>query len=123
MSYYMHSLPGRLRLKSPIAKRNNGAALEIKKILSSIYGIATVDINPTTGSILINYNHKTVKHNDIVELLQRKGYFDASSALTNDQYIKRSASNAGNALGKVVLGTFFEKAFEGSALSLLGLLI
>lgn len=123
MSYYLHNVPGRLRLKSPIVRRNNEAASEIKKALSSISGIATVDINLLTGSILINYNTKAVNYKDIVAILQRKGYFDSSRALTNDQYIKSSASNAGNILGKAVFGTFFEKAFEGSALSLLAVLI
>jgi copper chaperone CopZ len=123
MSYYIHNVPGRLRIKSPIVRRNDNAASDIRKGLSEMSGIATVDINLTTGSILINYNSKVVKSKDIVALLQRKGYFDASKAQTNDQYIKTAASKAGSVLGKVVLGTFVEKAFEGSALSLLGILL
>lgn len=123
MSYYLHNVPGRLRLKSPLVRRNNEAASEIKKALSSISGIATVDINLITGSILINYNTKAVNYKDIVALLQRKGYFDASRALTNDQYIKTSASKAGKVIGKALFGTFLENALEGSALSLLAVFI
>jgi copper chaperone CopZ len=123
MSYYIHNVPGRLRIKSPVVRRNDHAASEIRKALSEIGGIATVDINLTTGSILINYNPKVVKSQDIAALLQRKGYFDAARAQTNDQYIRTAASKAGSLLGKAVLGTFVEKAFEGSALSLLGILL
>jgi copper chaperone CopZ len=123
MSYYIHNVPGRLRIKSPIVRRNDNAASEIRKALSEMSGIATVDINLTTGSILINYNPKVVKSKDIVALLQRKGYFDAGKAQTNDQYIKTAASKAGSVLGKAVLGTFVEKAFEGSALSIIGILL
>lgn len=123
MSYYVHNVPGRLRVKTPAVKRNKDVADEIRKTLSTINGIATVDINLTTGSILINYNPATVQYKDIVGMLQRKGYFDTSKAITNDQYIQTAASKAGNIVGKAIFGTFVEKAFEGSALSLITLLI
>jgi copper chaperone CopZ len=116
-------VPGRLRLKTPAVKKNKDAADEIKKILSTMNGIATVDINLTTGSILINYNPKAIQNKDIISALQRKGYFDSSKAITNDQYIQRAASKAGNIVGKAVFGTFVDSALEGSALSLITLLI
>ena len=63
-------------------------------------GIATVDINLVTGSILVNYNPKAVHEKDIIGLLQRKGYFDAAKALTSDQYLQGVASKAGNIVGR-----------------------
>jgi cation transport ATPase len=123
MSYYMHNVPGRLRIKSPLLKRKSGAADELKKTLSTMQGIAAVDFNPTTGSLLINYNHRTTSHQDIVRLLERKGYFDSAKATTNDQYINTAAEKTGRVIGKVALGLAVEKAFEGSALSLLALLL
>lgn len=123
MSYYIHNVPGRLRLKSPLVKKNTEVADDIRKTLSTIQGIATVEINLTTGSVLVNFNPKQINHKDIVSLLQRKGYFDASQALTNDQYIHRAASRAGSVVGKAVVGTFVDIALEGSALSLITLLI
>ena len=123
MSHYIHNVPGRLRVKSPAVKRNQDAADEIKKSLSTLQGIATVDINLTTGSILVNYNAKTIHHEDIVRLLQRKGYFDPSKAINNDEYIHQAASKAGDVVGRAIFGTFIETALEGSALSLLTFLI
>jgi len=123
MSYYIHNVPGRLRVKSPAVRRNQDAADEIRKSLSTLQGIATVDINLTTGSILVNYNSKTIQHGDIVSLLQRKGYFDPSKAINNDQFIHQAASKAGDVVGRAIFGTFVEKALEGSALSLLTILI
>ncbi len=123
MSYYMHNVPGRLRVKSPLLKRNAGAAEELKKTLSTMPGIAAVDFNPTTGSLLINYNHKAASHQDIVRLLERKGYFDSTKASTNEQYINTAAEKTGRVIGKAALGLAVEKAFEGTALSLLALLL
>jgi copper chaperone CopZ len=123
MSYYIHNVPGRLRVKSPLLKRNSAAADELKKILSTVQGIATVDFNPMTGSLLINYNHKVASHEDIVRLLERKGYFDRTKATTNEKYIHAAAKKTGRLIGKAALGMALERAFEGSALSLLSLLI
>ncbi len=123
MSYYMHNVPGRLRIKSPVIKNNKNVADELKKSLSTLHGIATVDINLTTGSLLVNYNSKSVKHMDIVDILQRKGYFDASKAATNDEYLHSAASKAGALIGKSIFGTFAGMALEGTPLAFLAILI
>jgi len=123
MSYYIHNVPGRLRIKSPVIKNNKDIADELKKSLSTIQGIAAVDINPTTGSLLVNYNYKIVKYNDIVDLLQRKGYFDASKAINNDEYLQRAAEKAGNIIGKSMFSTFAGMALEKTPFSFLTILI
>jgi copper chaperone CopZ len=123
MSYYMHNVPGRLRIKSPVIKNNKNVADELKKTLSMLHGIATVDINLTTGSLLVNYNSMSVKHTDIVDILQRKGYFDASKAVNNDEYLHKAASKAGAVIGKSIFGAFAGMALEGTPLAFLAILI
>lgn len=123
MSYYIHNVPGRLRIKTPAVKKNQNAADNIRKMLGTINGIAVVEINILTGSILVNYNPAAVHFNDIVNLLQKKGYFDASQALTNDEYIHKASSRIGSIVGKAVFGAVVEKGLEGSALSFLFALI
>ena len=123
MSYYLHNVPGRLRIKSPLLRRNNEAGDEVKKALSSIQGVAAVDFNPMTGSLLINYNFKTTKHEDIIGLLERKGYFDRTRVTTNEGYLHSAAEKTGRFIGKSALGMAIEKALEGSALSLISLII
>lgn len=123
MSYYIHDIEGRLRIKSPKIKKNQTNIDELKKILSCVNGIATLDINPTTGSLLINYNPKLLKSSDITGLLQKKGYFDTSKAITNDEYIKNNVSKAGNFLTKTVIGASFETALAGTPFSFLAILI
>jgi copper chaperone CopZ len=122
MNYYIHTTPGRLRLKNPLFKNRNTHD-HIKKALSALIGIATLDINSTTGSITIHYNASQIDSKDIIGTLQRAGYFDETKAISNDQYIQTAASKTGKVLGRAVLGVFVDKVFEGSALSLLGLLL
>ncbi|HCC68867.1 MAG TPA: hypothetical protein DEP99_03165 [Nitrospiraceae bacterium] len=123
MSYYIHNIPGRLRLKSPVVRKNQEVADEIRKMLGTMDGIAVVEINLLTGSILINYNPKAVQYKDIISLFQRKDYFDMSKAMTNDEYIQDITSKAGNIVRKAIFGSSVEKVFEGSALSLITFLI
>jgi copper chaperone CopZ len=92
MSYYIHDVPGRLRVKSPIIKRNQYAANEVERLLETVDGVDMININLLTGSLLVNYNPKITKYHDIVNLLQNEGYFDHSKAITNDQYIHNAAS-------------------------------
>ncbi|MCL0105901.1 hypothetical protein M1N60_01265 [Thermodesulfovibrionales bacterium] len=123
MSYYIHNVPGRLRVKSPAIKNNAIAVDELKMALSTMEGIATTDINLITGSLLVNYNPKAVKQNDIVAVLERRGYFDASRAMTQDEYLQKAALEAGQIVGRAVLGSFVENALKGSPLAILTLLI
>jgi hypothetical protein len=122
MNYYIHTTPGRLRLKNPLFKSKNTHD-HIKMLLSGLIGIATIDLNSITGSLTVHYNASQINDKDIINTLQRAGYFDETKALSNDQYIHTAASKAGKVLGKAALGVFVDKALEGSALSLISLLI
>jgi hypothetical protein len=52
----IHQLPGRLRIRLPEAKGDRAFFEEIKISLLPQEGVAEVDVNPTTGSILIRYD-------------------------------------------------------------------
>ncbi len=92
MSYYMHHVPGRLRIKSPLVKNNEEAASAIKGVLLAIAGVGSVVTNQTTGSCLVHYDPEKAKIDDILSILVRNGYFDPSKAITNDQYIQEAAT-------------------------------
>ena len=90
--FYIHNVPGRVRIKSDALKGNPGAADEVRKALSTIRGIGTVDINLTTGSILVYYNPKVTNYVEIAGFLETKGFFDRSRAITNDEYVRKKVS-------------------------------
>ena len=123
MSYYVHNIPGRLRVKTPIVKGDPDTAEDIRKILETVVGIDSTAVRPLTGSVIINYDSKTVDSATILDILRRKGYFDASKVQTKDDYMETAITKAGGIIGKALFGFFLEKAFEGSALSLLSVLI
>jgi hypothetical protein len=51
-----HQVPGRIRLKLPAGKQNPELLEQIKTTFEAIPGIEEVTVNPTTGSIVLNYD-------------------------------------------------------------------
>jgi copper chaperone CopZ len=72
--FYIYNVPGRLRIRSEVLKKNHLAADSVRIALSTIPGIGVVEINSVAGSIIVDYNHNAVNHEDIISLLERKGY-------------------------------------------------
>ncbi len=123
MSYYIHNVPGRLRIKTPLIKKNQSIAEDVKNLLRPIIGISSTSFNLITGSIVINYDPKVITSKEIVNALNYAGYFDLSKAVTNDEYIKTAAASMGQVVVKTLFGTFIESALEGSALSFIAILV
>lgn len=58
-----HQVPGRIRMKVPAGKDNPELLEQIKQTFSVIPGIQQVTVNPTTGSIVLQYD--TEKHHEL----------------------------------------------------------
>jgi len=123
MSYYCHNTPGRLRIKTPIVKQNPVEVEKVRGMLESLSGVDAVSINALTGSITINYSDCETDSESILSILEEKGYYRISSLEDQEHPIETAVSKVGTTVGKVLVGAFVEKAFEGSMLSFLALLV
>lgn len=123
MGYYIHSVPGRLRVKTPQIKGNQENARDVEGLLKCFQGVDKASANTLTGSIVVNYDSKAVSDRSIIDLLEDKGYFKSDKALTNDQYIHGAASKAGKLVWDGVFGSFVGSALEGTPLSILSVLV
>ena len=123
MNHYVHNVPGRLRLKNPLFK-NSEVHYDVQRALVNMgHGIGTADFNMTTGSLLINYNPKEISHQDILNTLERAGYYHPEKKITNDQVIHQATTKAFNAVTKAVSGAFIGSALEGMGLSFLAIFL
>jgi copper chaperone CopZ len=123
MSYYIHNIPGRLRVKTPFIKGNPDAAEDLQRILSAIEGIDSTSVNTLTGSVVISYDTRYVDSSRILGMLNEEGYVDLTKAVSNDRYLETAVSKAGGVISKALIGMLLEEAFKGSALTLLTALI
>jgi hypothetical protein len=123
MNFYVHNVPGRLRIKHPMFK-NNAAHYDIKKALVQMgHGIGTVDFNTTTGSMLISYDPAEIGHRDILGTLSRAGFYQPEKMVTNDQVIHQATAKAFHVVTKAVSGAFLDTVLQGTGLSFLTILL
>jgi copper chaperone CopZ len=76
MSYYVHSIPGRLRVRSPAFKNHPENARTARSLLGDVEGVRSVDANLTTGSLLIRYDEKIVNATRVLSALLAEGWIE-----------------------------------------------
>jgi hypothetical protein len=120
MSDYVHSIPGRLRVKSAIIKKNPAAAGKIRVSLSPTPGVRQVDVNLLTGSVLIHYDFQGVSADELLRKLNQAGYFKPSEAVTHDDLLHAMLTRTGKAIGSLALGAL---EIDSPALAILAAVI
>jgi cation transport ATPase len=123
MDYYFHHIPGRLRVKSPLLKKNQHLISQVERLLNSIHGVTSITANLVTGSVVIQYDPQQTSSDDILHTLTRAGYFDRSRAVTHDDLIHHAFSKTGKAIASVLFGAVIQDQLEGSPLSVIAALI
>lgn len=122
MSYYLHEVAGRIRIKTPLIKKNPARAEHVSTIARQFRGVRSVETNTTTGSILITYDKNVLHHDIILTTLENSGYFDRTKIEQKD-FVSRQAAVAGEFIGKAIFGYAAEKALESMGLSFVSALI
>jgi Heavy metal associated domain 2 len=57
-----HQVPGRVRMKIPAGKNNPELLKQIGEVFGAIPGIEEIEVNPTTGSVVLRYD--TDRHDE-----------------------------------------------------------
>src|SRR4051794_37197486 len=71
---YIHSIPGRLRVKVPEVKRSPEAAMRVQRRLSELEAVREVRANPLTGNVLVLYDRGGTGPDRIIEAIRAPGY-------------------------------------------------
>jgi hypothetical protein len=77
-AHIAHHIPGRLRLRIPAARDHPELLREIKEFVAPIEGVRGVEINPSTGSVLVRYDPRQLRR-AAEELADRPGAADLFS--------------------------------------------
>jgi cation transport ATPase len=68
-AHVVHHTKGRIRVRLPRAKRDHAALEKVKRALAPMPGVQSVDVNSTTGSVVVCYDSS--KHDDFHSALSR----------------------------------------------------
>lgn len=123
MSYYLHKVPGRLRVKLPRLRNHPQRSRRVRDLLEAQLGVEVVTANEVTGSVLVYYDCDLLGEQEILDVLRDNGWFDDRLVVSADAHIDRVATKAGHAVGRAMAGWIVGKALEANGLSLLAALI
>jgi copper chaperone CopZ len=128
MNQYIHHVPGRIRVKSPLIKRSDTRAQAVFELLRALDGVIAVEVSTLTGSVVVNYDRDRLDAQRILETLQAYGHLEvpttgAMIAAAGDAAAAERAATIGQSFGKAIFGVLVEKALERSAVALIGAII
>lgn len=123
MSYYVHEVPGRMRIKIPELKGNPALADEVRCFVTDMPGVESATINIVTGSILINHDSNALPGREILRRLAQEGYLDIIRVLSGKAGTVDAISHTGTAVSKALLGMVLEHALAGSKFAVLAAFI
>ena len=131
MSYYIHHVPGRLRVKTLAVKRNEHLARVVKGFLADMQGVSAVDVNIVTGSIVVNYDKRILSFDIILRSLREMGYIhevspDRGLVVALQQDVSAYSQPLADAVVKfseTVLNKLVETVLERFAMALIALFI
>jgi copper chaperone CopZ len=119
MSYLVHNVPGRIRIKIPAVKYRPLLEKEIKQNVLNLYGVDRMHVNTVTGSITINYDPEVINTEQLLNVLKFHQYIDPTKSVVFEKPVNGAATKAGAAIGKAVLSWTVSRALEANGLSFL----
>ncbi len=117
---YLHTLDGRLRVKSAAVKGAPEKAREIEHNLKHCAGVTQVTANPVTGSVLVHYDSDGITQN---ELLQRLESFGCLHGKHQVRSVDENANVAQDGFGHGILKTLVLSTLEFTVQQLVHALI
>ncbi len=124
MSYVIHKIPGRVRIKVPTIRYSPGGAAVVAASLKSLPGVGAVSCNPVTGSVVVTYNEDMISVEKIVGTLKAQGHLNAApmgfEASVSESF---TPAKAGQIMAKALLQVALDAALKNTPFSVLTLFI
>lgn len=121
MAYYVHHVPGRLRVKTLALKKNVSRARQVKCYLDEMHGVLNAKISILTGSIVIKYDTCVVNSATILSSLRDQGYIQNTPSITANQAVY--GAHPAQKVADTLMAKLIETAVERSAIALIAAVI
>jgi len=124
MSHYIHTVPGRIRIKNQIFKYNPQKCETAKETLQHLPGVHEIKTNPSNGSVIIRYDGSIIQADRLLSALEEKRLIQTSRLNSSkDPLAENIVADTGAKVGKAIIGWAVGKALEANGLSLLAAFI
>ena len=112
MSYYVHHVPGRLRIKA-VRLRCVECQAKLDRLLGALPGVNSYSHSHRIGSVLVHYDPARLSADDILYQLYKAGCLDSAISASGNL-----VKQAGALFGSALFGTLLRKSVETSVMSL-----
>ncbi len=123
MKSYVHQVPGRLRIKTPVLKRAPWIASDVVSLFKHVRGVRSCSVNTVTGSLVVNYHRDMIGPQSILRLLDKEGFVDVRNVVSVNVNDDSTYSRLYVEASKILLGFILDRAFAGTPFSVLAALI
>ncbi|MFO7884087.1 MAG: hypothetical protein R6U68_04630 [Desulfobacteraceae bacterium] len=120
--YFVHDIPGRLRIKIEYL-RNHPERLQEIRMLLNIPGVSKVKSNPTTGSTVVEYNSDRVSSSCLLNILKTNGYDIDFQKNTLNRKNNKAHEKIALKVSKAAVSWFAGQVLEANGLSMVALFI
>ena len=114
MIEYVHSVPGRLRLKLRSIQNRPDAAEALRAAATSIDGVTSASVNPTTGSLIVHYRPERLSPLMFLAELERRGHVPATGRIaltaTSGNRNGRRSDGLGSAVSEAIVGEILQQS-------------
>jgi hypothetical protein len=123
MTHYVHHVPGRLRVKSALIKRNEAKVAAVRELLDGMQGVVSCEVKTLTGSVVACYDSAVVSAQTILGVLEAEGFITGPAGRVDNRSAVRPAVGIAGRIGKAAVGVLVEKLVERSAVALIGAIL
>lgn len=116
---YVHHVPGRLRVRSPLVKKNERQAFSAITWLRSLPGVYSADANTVTGSLTLRYDPAQTAGVNLMAALKEAGHLDPFYEDKPLENVKLPTSTFQRELGTRVAKTIIVYAVEEAVKALI----
>jgi hypothetical protein len=123
MAYYLHHVPGRIRVKIPNIKHRPYKADRVREMLQEQSGVDRIHVNLSTGSVVVYYDPEMTTAAQILNILKYNDLFDETVTGNTSDEIDQVSSRACEVFGKAIVGWTVGQILDANGLSFLAALI
>jgi copper chaperone CopZ len=123
MSDYIHNVPGRLRVRITAIRENPLIGDQIKELLTNIWGITSVSVRSTTGSVIITYEPQILQADRILDFLTDHVHLEVTNLAAIHRPLQTALYRAAEVIVWEALSRAASKVLNGSYLSILTTLL
>lgn len=123
MIHYVHSVPGRLRVRITLLKNNPWEGNRLQAALAALPEVLSVEINELTGGAVIRFDHRQTSAGAIMKRLEELGYWRSGQALTVEGLPEGGAAGTAENASSKIVSAVVEKVIERSLMALLAAVV